>query len=99
MFAHGAAERGERVNYYVFDETKSTLCERATLMHRDLSPHLQSGRLHLEQMDPAQVSPGELASRICSSVEVDGTHVVILDSLNGYVTAMPHEQFLHLHLH
>jgi circadian clock protein KaiC len=68
-------------------------------MHLDLAPHLQSGRLHLEQIDPAQVSPGELAFRICTSVEGEGTRVVILDSLNGYVTAMPDEEFLHLHLH
>jgi circadian clock protein KaiC len=50
-------------------------------------------------MDPAQISPGELAFRIQRSVEQDGVRVVVLDSLNGYVTAMPHEEFLHLHLH
>jgi circadian clock protein KaiC len=99
MFAHAAAKRGERVDYYVFDETKSTLCERAAAMQLDLLPHIQSGRVRLEQMDPAEVSPGELSSRIRSSVELDGTRVIILDSLNGYVTAMPHEEFLHLHLH
>jgi circadian clock protein KaiC len=99
MFAHAAAERGERVNYYVFDETTGTLCNRAAEMHLDLAPHLDSGRMHLEQVDPAQVSPGELAFDIRSSVEGSGTRVVILDSLNGYVTAMPHEEFLHLHLH
>jgi circadian clock protein KaiC len=99
MFAHAAAGRSERVNYYVFDETKTTLCNRAAEMQLDLSPHLHSGLLQLEQMDPAQVSPGELSFRIRSSVEQEGTRVVILDSLNGYVTAMPHEEFLHLHLH
>jgi circadian clock protein KaiC len=99
LFAHAAAARGGRVDYYVFDETRNTLCERAADMQIDLAPLLQSGKLRIEQMDPAQISPGELAYRICQSVENEGTRVVVLDSLNGYVTAMPHEAFLHLHLH
>jgi circadian clock protein KaiC len=99
LFAHAAAARGERVDYYVFDETVVTLCERAADLGVDFAPHVQSGRLRILQMDPAQISPGELAFRICRSVEKDGTRVVVLDSLNGYITAMPHEEFLHLHLH
>jgi circadian clock protein KaiC len=99
MFAHAAAKRGEQVDYYVFDETIATLCERAADMHLDFAPLMQSGKLRIRQMDPAQISPGELAHRIRHAVEDDGTRVVVLDSLNGYVTAMPHEEFLHLHLH
>jgi circadian clock protein KaiC len=99
LFAHAAAARGERVNYYIFDETVATLCERAHAMGLDLAPHIESGKLRIEQMDPAQTSPGELAFRIRRSVEQDKTRVVVLDSLNGYTTAMPHEEFLHLHLH
>ena len=98
MFAHAAAKRGERVDYYVFDETRLTLCERAASMGIDLEPYL-GDKLRLEQMDPAQISPGELAHRIRASVEEQRTRVVVLDSLNGYVTAMPQEEFLHLHLH
>jgi circadian clock protein KaiC len=60
---------------------------------------LRSGLLRIEQVDPAAVSPGELAFRIRSAVEKEGVRIVVLDSLNGYVTAMPHEEFLHLHLH
>jgi circadian clock protein KaiC len=99
MFAHAAAARGERVNYYVFDETKATLCERAQDMQVGLAPHLQSGLLRIEQVDPAIISPGELAFNIRTAVERDKVRIVILDSLNGYITAMPHEEFLHLHLH
>jgi circadian clock protein KaiC len=99
MFAHAAAKRGERVNYYIFDETRVTLCQRAEDMKINLAPHLQSGMLTIEQVDPAVISPGELAFRIRYAVEQDKVRVVILDSLNGYITAMPHEEFLHLHLH
>lgn len=99
LFAHAAARRGERVNYYVFDETRGTLCQRAADMQVDLAPHVESGLLRIEQVDPAVISPGELAYRIRSAVEHEKVRVVVLDSLNGYITAMPHEEFLHLHLH
>jgi circadian clock protein KaiC len=99
QFAHAAAMRGERVNYYLFDETRGTLLKRAAATNLELQPHLASGRLVLEQVDPAQTSPGELAHQIRAAVQNDRTRVVVLDSLNGYVTAMPHEDDLHLHLH
>jgi circadian clock protein KaiC len=99
LFAHAAAERGERVNYYVFDETIATLAARSSEMGLDLMPHLKAGRLKMEQIDPAQISPGELTFNIRRAVEEEGARVVVLDSLNGYVNAMPQEEFLHLHLH
>jgi len=99
MFAQAAAERGEPVRYYIFDETKATLCQRAEDMKINLAPHMKSGRLQVLQVDPAVISPGELASRVRSAVEDDKVRLVVLDSLNGYLTAMPHEEFLHLHLH
>jgi circadian clock protein KaiC len=99
MFAHAAAGRGERVDYFVFDETVATLTERAAELGIDLAPYIQSGNLRIRQMDPAQISPGQLAFQICEAVEEDGVRLVVLDSLNGYVTSMPQEEFLHLHLH
>jgi circadian clock protein KaiC len=99
LFAYAAAKRGERVNYYVFDETTATLCGRAAEMGLDLAPFLKSGRLKIEQVDPAQISPGELTFNIRHTVEHEGAKVLVLDSLNGYVNAMPQEEFLHLHLH
>jgi len=99
LYAHAGAARGERVNYYVFDETIATLCQRTLEMKIDLTPHLESGRLQISQVEPAEISPGELAYRIRAAVERDKVRIVVLDSLNGYVTAMPHEDSLHLHLH
>jgi circadian clock protein KaiC len=99
MFAHAAATRGERVNYYLFDETRATLLKRANQMGIGFATPIDSGRLTVDQIDPAQISPGELAHQIRVSVEQEKTRVVVLDSLNGYVTAMPHEDDLHLHLH
>jgi circadian clock protein KaiC len=99
LFAYAAAARGERVIYYVFDETVGTLSQRSAEMGLDLAPHMKSGKLVIEQVDPAQISPGQLAFNLQRAVEKDGTRVVILDSLNGYVNAMPQEEFMHLHLH
>jgi circadian clock protein KaiC len=99
MFAHAAGKRDEKVDYYVFDETTATLCERAAEMKIDVRPHMESGRLRIHQVDPAEISPGELSARIRDRVEKEKVRIVILDSLNGYVTAMPQEEYLHLHLH
>jgi circadian clock protein KaiC len=98
MFAHAAAERGQRVGYYVFDESMHTLLDRAREMQIDFATYIADGRAIFAQMDPAQVPPGQLADRIVRSVH-DGTRVIVLDSLNGYVTAMPSDEFLYLHLH
>jgi circadian clock protein KaiC len=99
MFAYEGCKRGLKVCYYVFDETKATLCDRARAMRIGFDEHIESGRLTLHQVDPAEISPGELAARICGAVEHEGARIIVLDSLNGYVNAMPQEEFLHLHLH
>ena len=99
MFARTAAMHGQQVSYYAFDENMHLLRDRARELGLDLDPHIASGRLRLTQLDPAQTSPGELAYEILRSVEQDKVKVVVLDSLNGYVSAMPNEEFLNLHLH
>lgn len=99
MFAHAAASRGEHVDYYTFDESAHILRDRARQIGLDLDGYIESGYINLRQIDPAQISPGELAHDIRQSVEKDKTGVVLLDSLNGYVSAMPSEDYLNLHLH
>jgi circadian clock protein KaiC len=99
MFSHAAATRGQRVSYYAFDEASHILRNRAQEMEIDFDPHIAAGRIELSQIDPAQIPPGELADRIVRAVEQDKTQVVVLDSLNGYVNAMPSDDYLYLHLH
>jgi len=60
---------------------------------------MRSGMLRIRQVDPAEIAPGELANDIMQAVNEQGVGMVVLDSLNGYVNAMPQEDFLHLHLH
>jgi circadian clock protein KaiC len=99
MFAHAAAARGQRVSYYAFDEAAHIARGRARDMGIDFDPHIAAGRIDLCQIDPAEIPPGELANNIVRAVEHEGTQIVVLDSLNGYVNAMPSDEFLYLHLH
>jgi circadian clock protein KaiC len=97
-FACSALERGESAAIYLFDESKSVYLERSTGLGVDLQPHIKSGKLHLQQIDPAEVPPGEFVNDIRARVE-GGASVVVIDSLNGWMNAMPGEQYLQLQMH
>jgi circadian clock protein KaiC len=68
-------------------------------MGLDFERHIADGTLTVQQIDPAEIAPGELAHRIVECVNNQGVRMIVLDSLNGYVNAMPQEDFLSLHLH
>jgi circadian clock protein KaiC len=99
MYAAHAAGQGKRVLYFAFDEVPAILINRAREIGLDFDGAMKSGMLEIRQIDPAEVAPGELANEIRQAIDRDHTRVVVLDSLNGYVNAMPQEEFLHLHLH
>ncbi|TXN03258.1 AAA family ATPase [Methylobacterium sp. WL64] len=94
-----ALERGSRASYFLFDEGKATLLARSALLGMDLRPYVANGSLDLMQIDPAEISPGELSSRVREAVEQNGSTFVVIDSLNAYVHAMPDEQYLILQMH
>jgi circadian clock protein KaiC len=98
-FALAAAERGESAVYFAFDEGRGTLEARAHTIGLPLDKAVASGRLHLQQIDPAELSPGEFAANVRASVEKDGARIIVIDSLNGYLNAMPDERFLILQMH
>ena len=99
QYLHAACERGEPCVIYEFDERIGTLLARAKAFGLDLQKHIDSGCMVIEQVDPAELSPGELAQRVRRQVEGRGARIVVIDSLNGYLTAMPQEQQLILQLH
>jgi circadian clock protein KaiC len=99
QYAMAAARRGELVAYYAFDENLGTLITRAEGIGFDIRTHLESGKLQLRQVDPAELSPGEFTHQVCRAVENDKARVIVLDSLNGYLQAMPEERFLTTQLH
>jgi circadian clock protein KaiC len=98
-FAISAAERCEKALLFIFDETTDTLKNRAAQLGMDLETHLKSGVVGVQQIDPAEISPGELVHRIRQSVADEGVRMVVLDSINGYLNAMPAKRYLTLQLH
>ena len=98
-FVVGAISRGERAAMFVFDEELGLLFERAKGLGVDLQAMVDSERLLIEQVDAAELTPGELSERVRYCVEDSGARTVVIDSLNGYQAAMPEEQSLILHMH
>lgn len=94
-----AAERGESSAAFIFEETVETLMGRASGLGMDLRKHVESGSVIISHLDPAEVSPGEFVDMVRDAVENRKARSVLIDSLNGFLQAMPAEQFLALHLH
>jgi circadian clock protein KaiC len=99
QYVAAAIARKERAALFVFDEEMGLLLARAKGLGIDLVGMRDSGALFIEQMDAAELSPGEFAHRARACVDREQIRTVVIDSLNGYHAAMPEEQFLILHLH
>jgi circadian clock protein KaiC len=94
-----AARRGQHGAIFLFDESPATLLNRCRNIGVGIGPYVDSGMVTLTQVDPAELSPGEFVSRIQHAVEHDGARIIVIDSLNGYLNAMPEERFLTIQLH
>jgi circadian clock protein KaiC len=103
QYALALAKAGERVAFYVFEETQQNYLDRAAGLGMDLQPFIEDGHVTFHQIDPAEISPGEFANRVQTAVESgageDRLRVVIIDSLNGYLNSMPSESFLLIQMH
>jgi circadian clock protein KaiC len=98
LYATAAARRGERAAIFGFDELRRTTIERGDALGLELSQHVASGQILVQQVDPGEMSPGELSARVKALVE-DGVTFIVIDSLNGFLHAMPAEKYLYLQLH
>lgn len=98
-FAIAAMKRGQRVAMFAFDEEIDLLFDRTHALDMDLEKFIEDGFLFIEQVDAAQVTPGEFAYRARELVDSNGITEVIIDSINGYRAAMPEENSLILHMH
>jgi circadian clock protein KaiC len=99
LFVAAAAGRGQASVMFLFDELIQTLLNRCAGLGIDLATHVDAGRVTLQPIDPAELSPGEFGHRIQRAVEERSARVVVIDSLNGYLNAMPDERFLAVQLH
>jgi circadian clock protein KaiC len=98
-FALTAIKRGEKAAMFIFDEELGLLSDRANILGIDIPALVKDGMLLIEQVDAAEMTPGEFSQRVRDSVERFGARTVVVDSLNGYQSAMPEEQALILHMH
>jgi circadian clock protein KaiC len=99
QFTVAAIRRGEKAALFVFDEELGLLFDRTKAMGFDLERLRDEGSLFIEQVDAAEMSPGEFAHRVRQRVASSKAKTVIIDSLNGYQQAMPQENALILHIH
>lgn len=99
QYAAAAADRGECSAFYVFDEAAETLITRGERLGMGIAGHIREGLITVNQVNPAEQPPGEFASRIKKAVDEDNVRIIIIDSLNGYLAAMPEERYLTAHLH
>jgi circadian clock protein KaiC len=98
-FVAAAIERGERAAMFIFDEEISLLKNRALGLGIDMQKMIDGGHLIIEQVDAAELSPGEFSQRVRTCVEEHSVCTIVIDSLNGYQAAMPEENALVLHMH
>lgn len=98
-FVAAALKGGEKAAVFTFDEVLANMFERSRkLCDERIERYIESGQLHAQQIDPAEIGPGAFARQVKQLVDT-GTQVVLIDSLNGYMSAMPEERFLLTHLH
>ncbi len=99
QYAASAAQRGEFGSIYLFDEGLTTLFKRARGLGHNLEQYLDGARLQVQQLDPAELSPGDFIHQIRDDVLQRNLRLLIIDSLNGFLNAMPGEQLLTVQLH
>src|SRR5690606_2060183 len=98
IFACAVAERGERAALFLFDESAQTLSTRMRSLGMSLDRHVDEGRILIRQVDPAELSPGQFAHLVREAATTQQCTLLVVDSLNGYLHAMPQEAFLIMQL-
>jgi circadian clock protein KaiC len=84
---------------FIFDESANTLLTRADGLGIDLRQRVDEGAVTIQTIDPAELSPGEFIHAVRVAVTERDVSVIVIDSLNGYLNAMPEERFLVIQLH
>ena len=99
QYGLAAANRGERVHFFLFDERVSTFRARAKALGMEIEEAQDKGLFRIQQVEPTQMSPGEFADTVRNVVEHDDVRLIVIDSINGYLQAMPSERLLTVQVH
>lgn len=97
QFVKAVTGRGEKAAMFVFEEAFNTLLNRVDGIGINLRQPLKAGLLSVVQIDPAELSPGQFSHAVCNAAD-EGAKVIVIDSMNGYLNAMPEARFLTTHL-
>ena len=97
--AKAAVQRGERAAFFIFDEVPSTLVVRGEGLGLNVHADVEAGRISIRHVDPAELAPGQFSHYVREAVDSFGASMIVIDSINGYQSAMPEEHFLSAHLH
>ena len=98
-FVKAALAQGHKASLFLFDEAPKIMLDRARRLGSDLSSYIDQGTLGIHEINPGELSPGEFTHNVRLAVEQFGAEVVVVDSLDGYLAAMPEERFLILQMH
>jgi circadian clock protein KaiC len=98
QFVSACLRQGKPAAMFLFEESASNLLNRSDSMGMNLQSHIASKELSLVQVDPAQLTPGEFVHIVCRAAD-NGAKVIVIDSLNGFLQAMPNEKLLATHMH
>jgi circadian clock protein KaiC len=99
QYCVAAARRGEKVFMCLFEENIDTMMARAASVGMPLESHIESGMITVKEIDPAELAPGEFVHCVIDHVQGSDSRIVVIDSLNGYMQAMPDVKFLAIQLH
>jgi len=98
QYAAAAAKRGDHAAIFAFEETKAILLARAAGLGIQIEEGSEPGQVTVRQLDPAEITPGEFAQTVRRAVERDHARIIVIDSLNGYLNAMPDDKSLMVQL-
>lgn len=98
QFVYSSLIQKNKAAIFLFEESGSNLLNRSDNLGIHLRQYLPGDQLLLNQVDPAQLTPGEFVKMVCSAAD-QGAKVIVLDSINGFLQAMPSEKLLGTHMH
>ena len=99
QFVVAAARQGRRSSLFIFDESADFLMERTAAMDLPLRKFVNAGLVTIQAIDPTELTPGQFANALAVAADQHGAELVVIDSLNGYLAAMPEEKHLQAQLH
>src|SRR5471032_1979111 len=98
QFVYAASARREPCAMFLFEEARNNMLNRCSQLGMELNAAMDDGLLTIQQIDPAELAPGQFSQAVVDAVE-RGARVVVIDSLNGYLNAVPDERFLTTYRH